>query len=92
MLGRYVASTMIYGGLHFASRAPDCAEYRHQFTGEASKQQLLLTHYAGRMMYGQMLGPVLWPLMLYDDVTYVECMARGTDWTKYGSELRYLTM
>jgi hypothetical protein len=88
---RYFGSTMLYGGLHFGSRAPEYAEFRHEFTGETKKHRMLLMHYAGRVMHGQILGICMWPVMLYDDLTYLECRARGKNPADYGSALRVLT-
>ena len=91
MFGRYLASTMAYGALHVMSRAPHYRKYTHEYTGEVKMQPILITHYACMAINGQALGPVLWPLMLYDDLTYLECKASGKDWTQYGTAMRIFT-
>jgi hypothetical protein len=84
---RYSTWTGLYGALHFAANSMTLDVYTHEYLNKKTLQPVLATHHAVKIMQGFVLGHVLWPVMLYDDLTTAECAIRGKDRSKYGSML-----
>lgn len=88
---RYSLCTGVYGALHFAANSPGVTDvYTHEYLNKKSIQPVLVTHHAARIIQGFALGPGLWPVMLYDDLTTAECALRGRDRLKYGRALGFM--
>lgn len=85
VLGKCYAAAVMYAGGHMVGWAKEHDEYRNEGTGKLERQRVLWTHQAAKVVHGQLLAPVVWPLMVYDNLTYLECKVRGEDWRRYGS-------
>lgn len=84
--------TGLYGALHFAANSQTSDVYQHEYLNKKSIQPVLATHHAWKIVQGFALAPILWPIMLYDDLTTAECALRGKgrDRVKYGRVLGFM--
>ena len=75
---RYLWASALYGAFHSAANGPIYAMYKRP-DGTKKMQPVLLTHHMLNICAGGALGPLLWPVMAYGDLTRVECFLRGRD-------------
>jgi hypothetical protein len=65
--------------------------YTHEYLNKKTRQPVLATHHAVKIVQGFVLGPVLWPVMLYDDLLLPSARSGvrslTKDLSKYGSML-----
>jgi hypothetical protein len=77
-LARYVSFTALYGAIHAAVHNPSHSTYRRP-SGAKTTQPVLLTHHFMNILCNAVVGPGMWPIMVYHDLTRVECALRGKD-------------
>jgi hypothetical protein len=82
---RYLALTILYGTAHTTAHSPTQVIYTHKRTGVKNEQPMLLTHQLFNILLGGVCGPIMWPAMVYDDLTIAECKLKGKNPDKYGS-------
>ena len=81
---RYFPCTFLYGAVHCIMDMPSEDVYTNNTNGKHEKQPVLLTHKIGYLVAGGCIGVAMWPIMLKDDVTRLECLLRGKDPSNYG--------
>ena len=79
---RYLWASALYGAFHAAVNNSGYALYKRP-NGTKKMQPVLLTHHMFNVCAGGVLGPLLWPVMAYYDLTRVECALRGRDAADY---------
>ena len=87
---RYSTWTGLYGAFHWEMNSPTYAVYTHECLDKKSVQPVLVTHHVVKIAQGVCWGPLLWPVMLYDDLTTAECTLTGKDRVKYGRMLGFM--
>jgi hypothetical protein len=81
---RYLGLTMLYGAAHTTAHCPSVTIYTHKRSGVKNEQPVLYTHQLFNVLLGCACGPIMWPAMVYEDLTIAECKLRGKNPDKYG--------
>ena len=81
---RYLWVSALYGAFHTAMNSPGDAVYKRA-DGTKRRRPVLLTHHLANICVGAVVGPLLWPIMAYYDLTRAECALRGMDSDDYSS-------
>ena len=83
----YTNITFLYGAFHAMMNMPKKCTYTHHITHQEEEKTILLSHEMGNVLLGAGLGPILWPVMMRDDITRLECLICGKDPAQYGKKL-----
>ena len=59
------------------------ARYYNPKTDRHEDKQMLLVDQTGRVTHRSIAALVVWPGMLYEDLTRLECFVRGKDYAEY---------
>ena len=85
MITCYTVSTCLYGFIHSVAYNYDSSKkYYQKSTASYEPKQKLLADKLGSVALGTAAAPVVWPIMFWEDLMHLECVARGKDPAEYG--------
>jgi hypothetical protein len=84
MFRKYVYATMAYGFTRAATYDYTGTQiYHNEVSGYYETKEILLTDSIGKVASGSFSAPFVWPLMLGQDLTQLECIMKGKNPKEY---------
>ena len=86
LLARYFAGAYLYGFVHTVAHSYDSHKlYYQKSTASYVQKQKLLADKLSSVAMGTICAPIIWPLMLGQDLAGLECAVQGKDPEEYGA-------
>jgi hypothetical protein len=83
-VNKYISATLLYGFVRASTYASRTEHYYFNSKTDAyEKKEMLLVDKIGRITGDTAVAIVLWPVMLGQDLAFLECKARGKDPAAY---------
>ena len=89
-VGRYVGATVTYGLVRSVTYERVGSKiYYNNNTKDYETKDMLLVDTVGTVTWNTLAAPSVWPWMLSNDLTRLECAVRGKDVREYGEGWQY---
>jgi hypothetical protein len=83
-LRAYIGTTMAYGLTRSATYAYEgTKKYYNEKTGRIEKKERLFVDKIGRVTCHSVAAICAWPMMVWEDITTLECVVKGKDPLEY---------